>query len=106
MYIYQHLVKKLKIKEKKLNYQKLRDYDLSKIYMGDSTNVLSIKVYPLIKQYYDLSKDEVYKLYFIYSFNHEILTKPSPCIWDNEKPNNECIFNGCLLSNNIKLMVK
>ena len=97
--------KKLKIKEKNLNYQKLRNYDLSKIYIEDSTNLFSIKVYPLIKQYYNLCKGE-YILYFIYSLDRVILSEPSPYIWDNKKPDSKYIFRGCLLSDSIKLIVK
>jgi hypothetical protein len=70
--------KKLKIKEKNLNYQKLHNYDLSK---GE------------------------YTLYFIYSFDNVIINEPFSGIRNIEKPDSKYIFRGCLLSDSIKLIV-
>ena len=95
----------LKIKYKLLKDEKKRNkHDEGKYTVSENNR--NFILYPLINHYYNLPKGEYY-LYFVYSFNRDLVNKPPPSsIWDSEKPDKNRVFNGSFISNKVKLIIK
>jgi len=96
---------KQKIEYRLLNDIEQSDYDRAKYKIDNGKQ--SLMLYPLLGSFhYYLPKGEYY-LYFVYSFNNNLVHfPPATIVLDSNKPVDYKIFNGSFVSNKVKLIVK
>ncbi len=96
--------KTLKIKKNRLNYEQYHGHELSKFILLSNDTVVNL--YPLLNSYHYLTKGR-YKLFLFYSFNKNVQREPlTSDLWNEEKPKEDRIYKGVIISNKIDLIVK
>ena len=86
------------------NLEDFHRNQIAKIIVGQQN--CGISLYPLINVFHNIPKGE-YFLFLVYSFHDEIALKPpTSAIWDANKPPNNMIYNGIMVSNKIKLIIE
>ncbi|HQH19649.1 MAG TPA: hypothetical protein PKZ43_08850 [Bacteroidales bacterium] len=95
-------IKKVDVKGKNIS----NDYIIGKIHFDKGDSILNMKIYPIINKFYNLDKGEYY-LTLVYCFNGSVdLKPPSVNVCDINKPSDNLIYKGVLISNKIKLIIK